>query len=135
MKTHRIDTYKQFVNDGYHYYPRVEAGVLILPNFSTRAKNAVGHHRRLLICESHVIYNRKGFAAIHYEWYSLYGLRQRWFYFRDGIRVTYRQLTWDEKETVCRAFWRYGSNSMWHTFALCPSKQAARYVSKHGGLS
>jgi hypothetical protein len=134
MKIKRLSTYNAFVNAGRPYYPVIRDGVLLIANFSINAQKSASHHKKCLILDSHVVYNARGLVAIYHEWWSRYGYRDRWFYYRDGKKVTFNALTWDERIRLCYRFesWRYGvANSFNPSY---PCKRWRSYASMIGLL-
>ena len=106
MRTTAINTYTDFVEYGRNYLPFVSmAGTLVVTNISVNGHITGPKAKNRLIIETIVIYNRKSFAAVFTTCLSCQGMRQRWVYFRNGKRVTYPRLTWDEKRKVVVAWW------------------------------
>lgn len=104
MLTRQISYYEDFVACGRPYYPFLENNILVLPNFSKNAHHTGMHSCSRLICKNVVVFERFSFCAVYNCNISNQGLRERWFYFRKGRRVTWRELSWDERCVVARAF-------------------------------
>lgn len=104
MLVEQISYYEDFVKRDRPYYPVLENGILVLSNFSKNAHQTGMHACSRLICRNEVVVNVLSFAAIYNCNISNQGLRERWFYFRRGKRITWRELSWDERCYVCRKY-------------------------------
>jgi hypothetical protein len=104
MKIKRLKSYKAFIAAGRPYYPYVNNQTLHLPCFAVNADKSASHHKHCLICQGIVVVNARGFCAVYYEWFSRFGWRHRWYYYRLGERVKWSGLTWDERRKLCLAY-------------------------------
>jgi hypothetical protein len=122
MQTKRLTTYKQFVAAGYPYLPRLVDGRLLVSTIEINPTGEIKHKRRLVVSHT-VVYNRCGLTAVYSEVLSMWGLRQRWLYWRDGQRVTWTKLTYAERWRITSAYWRALRAGSLSDVCLLPSRQ------------
>lgn len=123
MLIEQISYYEDFVFRGRPYYPFLENNILVVSNFSKNAHQTGMHSCSRLICKNVVVVNHFSFCAVYNCNISNQGLRERWFYFRRGRRITWRELTWDEKCEVCRKFSHRRFAGDIHHEALSPCRE------------
>lgn len=126
MNTVKLTTYRQFVAHGRPYIPAMDLrGRIVLPNFATCDDTTAIKNAKRLVISSGVVYNRGDFCAVWVVSVSRVGYRWRWLYWRGERRVTWHELTWDEKRKVVAG---YARNQSAIPFVYAPTKHFQKWL-------
>lgn len=106
MQTLKVNSFDKFKRLGCLYYPVIVNGRLLITNFAKNPNNAMKNKARLIITTT-VVYNRGGFAAVHYIVVSKFGTQSGWCYFAGSRRLTWHKLSWDQRRLVVRSFLKF----------------------------